>query len=113
MPDTVTSSSLYNEKAYVLSKGFVKTAIKTMPGGFEDVLRWLYISEDGPKLLERIIDDCKGLCENSEMDTSSIDRGGTVMYEGAWRKNRVSAGALVLLKRNLDGLIGIAKDNDL
>ena len=113
MPDTVTSSSLYNEKAYVLSKGFVKKAIMTMPGGFEDVLRWLYIAKDGPKLLGRIIDDCKGLCETSEMDTYGTDRGGKVMYEGAWRNHRVSAGALVLLRRNMDGLIQIAKDNDL
>lgn len=35
-------SRLYSEKAYVLTRGFVRRALETPPGGFESELRWMY-----------------------------------------------------------------------
>ncbi|KAJ8702413.1 hypothetical protein PTI98_001127 [Pleurotus ostreatus] len=40
--DATMNSRLYSEKAYVLTRGFVRRALETPPGGFESELRWMY-----------------------------------------------------------------------
>ncbi|KAL4268073.1 UBC core domain-containing protein [Pleurotus pulmonarius] len=40
--DATMNSRLYSEKAYVLTRAFVRRALETPPGGLESELRWMY-----------------------------------------------------------------------
>ena len=104
-PDTAVQSALYNEKVYVLSKAFVQTALKTPPGGLEDVIQHLYISENGSRLLSKVIDDGQRIQSNSENRAGGIIEDQDPQFEVEWRDKRISAGALVLLKRHLEWLV--------
>lgn len=96
-------SQNYSEKAYVMSKSFIKQAISNSPQGLEDVIHWLYLHSEGPNLLRRVVEDSKMLlikrdCPNgSEETTKERDHNSAIPFEP-------SAGALILLKRHLASL---------
>ena len=46
------NSRLYNEKAYVLSRGFILRALETPPGSLEDEIRGFYLSSSSPRDVE-------------------------------------------------------------
>lgn len=99
--DSKVSSQLYNEKAFVISKGFVKTALQRSPKGFADIVGWLYFHQSGPGLLNQIIEKSSALSgESSVADTPSQLEIYSLGPHG-----KLSAGALVLLRRNLEWLI--------
>lgn len=78
--------------------------------GFEDEIKWLYMpgQEEGPGLLKEVIKRAKEVGGRS-----SAPRGDGVSEEdlevGSEGVGRVSAGAMVLLKRHLDVLEDILK----
>lgn len=83
---------MYSERAYLRSKGFMITALTALldqsqqhiaPGAdvMEDVLRWVYFSSSGPRLLDSAIRDIDGILENSD-GVRDLD-GLTVMSKGA------------------------------
>ncbi|KAL9581202.1 MAG: hypothetical protein Q9203_005990 [Teloschistes exilis] len=97
------TSALYSEKAFVLSREFVKTAISSDPRGFSDVVRWLYLpAYNGRGLLRPIVEDCRAF----------LQQGGTVSTEAKGQdpdsyhlaSTRLSLGALSLLKKILVSL---------
>lgn len=97
-------SALYSEKVYVISKGFIKTALTTAPLGLADVIQWLYLSsQPGPHLLRRVLDDSKKLLTNvtspSVVDSASGERDKA---GSTWAK--LSTGASILLRRNVEWL---------
>ena len=92
-------SMLYNEKAYVTSKDYIKRALETPPQGMEYTVDWLYLREEGPNLLHRIVSDSMRLLETS----NSASDEQTLKGRGAVGLMNLSSGALVLL-RSLDYL---------
>ncbi|KAF1825522.1 uncharacterized protein K489DRAFT_313979 [Dissoconium aciculare CBS 342.82] len=84
-------STVYSERVYLRSRGLILTALASLrdeefrdaPGheDLEDILRWTYYTEDGPKLLDLVIVDVSTILEKS---TGSQEPNGlTVMSQGA------------------------------
>ncbi|KAL8925540.1 MAG: hypothetical protein Q9208_003431 [Pyrenodesmia sp. 3 TL-2023] len=96
------TSALYSEKAFVLSRRFVAHAIETLPAGFDDIIRWLYLpSSNGPCMLQTIIGDCNmffqvGSLASSEQASESLQKYLDKYYIPL---TRLSQGALVLLRK--------------
>lgn len=96
--------ALYSEKVYVMSKGFIKTALTTEPQGLADVIRWLYLSsQPGPSLLRRIVDDSKKLLAKNTT-TTAIGSAHGEMDHGVCTRPKLSTGASILLRRNVGWL---------
>jgi len=72
--------------------------------GFEEEIKWLYLPRQngGLNLLEEVISSTKEVVKRSECGELRIGR----KVEGAAREGvgNVTAGALILLKRNLQAL---------
>ena len=105
-------SALYSEKAYVLSKDFIKTALTNAPHGLADIIQWLYLpSRPGPRLLLRILDDLKCLLANNI--TLSVDGTADGGMDGrGFTRAKISTGATVLLRRHVDWLEDYVKQHD-
>ncbi|KAH0542786.1 hypothetical protein FGG08_002834 [Glutinoglossum americanum] len=101
--ETIINSALYTEKAFVLARGFVKHALTHPIQGLEDVIRSLYLQDqhDGSNLLREVIQQCKSIIYLTE---HSRALHGTPMMPSEGGAAKLSAGALVLLKRNLTAL---------
>ncbi|KAJ7932556.1 hypothetical protein B0H13DRAFT_1955957 [Mycena leptocephala] len=96
----IVNSRLYNEKAYVLSRGFVRRALELPPGGLEVEIEWLYHHSGR---LDKVVNDAQKLIEKSkgvaETADSSEDRELAVP--------RLSAGGIITLDRTLTKLISL------
>jgi ubiquitin-conjugating enzyme E2 O len=88
-------SRLYNEKAYVLSRGFVRRALEIPLGGLESEIRWLYYEHHR---LEKLLRDANVLIEKSKAasDTTGADQELAVP--------RLTAGGILALERILSKL---------
>ena len=96
-------SALYNEKVYVMSKGFIKKALTSPLQGVDDIIHWLYSSQEGPKLLRRTVEDARSLISDVEVgSTSSHTQDGD--NQAIRPSLTFSAGAVILLRRNLEWL---------
>ena len=105
-------SALYSEKVYVMSKGFIKTALTNAPQGLADVIQWLYLSsQPGPHLLHRVVDDSKKLL-TSTSTTSVVGSASGEMDERGFARAKLSTGASILLRRNIEGLEDFMTRND-
>ncbi|KAJ7099617.1 hypothetical protein C8R43DRAFT_1048569 [Mycena crocata] len=93
----IVNSRLYNEKAYVLSRGFVRRALEFPPGGLEPEIEWLYRSSGR---LDKVVDDAQKLIEKSK---SAIAE--TTDSESDRAVPRLSAGGIITLDRTLAKLI--------
>ncbi|CUS15667.1 unnamed protein product [Tuber aestivum] len=98
------ASALYSEKAYILSRGFVKHVLETPMPGFEDEIKWLYLphQKGGLNLLEMVISFAKEVIKCSESEEPSAR--GEAGEVTAGERVGVTAGALIPLKRNLHAL---------
>ena len=105
-------SSLYNEKVYVMSKGFIKVALTDAPDGLADIIQWLYLSgQSGPHLLRRVLDDSKKLLANTTT-TSAVGSASGETNEMGSARPKLSTGASILLQRNVDWLEDFMKRSD-
>ncbi|KAI4201328.1 MAG: hypothetical protein LQ350_003366 [Teloschistes chrysophthalmus] len=94
------TSALYSEKAFVLSRQFVKVAISSDPQGVSDVVRWLYLpAYNGRGLLRPIVEDCRGFLQQGE----NVPTGAKGQDPDSYHlpSTRLSLGALSLLKKIL------------
>lgn len=96
------NSQLYSEKAYILARGFVRHALEHPVPGFEDVIEWLFVTPppNGPFLLKSVVQKAQEVVDRSEApgaEKLTIDDTPEAV-------GRLSKGALVLLKRNMDAL---------
>lgn len=94
--DANPSRRLYSEKAYVLSRSFVKTALERPPGGLDDEIRDIYINEGR---LKRVLDHAKPLMEQGEAVRDKPE--GEVPEEEVWNADAVGSltmGAILSLK---------------
>jgi ubiquitin-conjugating enzyme E2 O len=98
-----TRSRLYNEKAYVLSRGFVRRALEVPPGSLENEIRWFYITQGK---LQKVIGDAKQLMRESE-ELEMTMPGGLKPKSSDQHQRAVaqlSAGARLLLARTMSRL---------
>ena len=97
-------SALYNEKVYVISKGFIKKALTSPLQGVDDIIQWLYSSQgEGPKLLRRIVEDSRSLISEAQVGSAS-SHSQDEDNQAARSLVTFSAGALILLRRDLEWL---------
>ncbi|KAL8799871.1 MAG: hypothetical protein Q9182_005578 [Xanthomendoza sp. 2 TL-2023] len=102
------TSAVYSEKAFVLSRGFVATALQTPPAGFADTIEWLYLPEKrGRCLLRTVVQDCQRFLQQAQRPLSAEEA------EDHQRLNleryhidapNLSRGILVLLRKFMPGL---------
>ncbi|KIW93869.1 uncharacterized protein Z519_05184 [Cladophialophora bantiana CBS 173.52] len=101
-------SEAYSEKAFVISRGFVKNALLQPPGVVEDILAWLYLPHDvsnpAKSLLGTVVERGKLLLQSSEKarsnnDDSLVDSAGAKDDETKVFMKPLSRGAIVMLKR--------------
>ena len=87
-------SNLYSERARVMAKAFIVRAIMHQVGGHDDVVKWLYLSEQGPQLLHQCIKESQALLHNGE----------TLDNEGSSSVTRLSSGAKIMLRRHIEAM---------
>lgn len=86
------SSRLYSEKAYVLSRGFVRRALEIPLGGLEEEVKNLYYKKG---LLQKVLKDAEQLIDKSKQeaqpDTDDCDLAVP----------RLTGGGMITLERTL------------
>jgi len=105
-------SALYSEKVCVMSKAFVKRALSDPPQSLGDIIDWLYLTPPthGPTLLRRVVEDSRRLLpENMTIADPPED---TNVAEQPGISRTLSAGALILLRRNLAWLEDFLKHHE-
>ncbi|KAI6047747.1 hypothetical protein EDC04DRAFT_2863935 [Pisolithus marmoratus] len=95
----MVNSRLYNEKAYVLSRGFVRRALEMPPGGLQTELTWLYYTKG--KLAEVLWDSRQLIEKSKQTDSSSISTLGDCQDVSV---PRLTAGGIITLERTLTRL---------
>lgn len=99
------------ELAFVRCKDFIQHAIGKPPGGFDDIVQWLYFSSQrGPNLLGVTIGRCRALVM-SEESSQEMDMVGARLPGPSRSPTRLSAGAIILLERALVRLEHMAKSH--
>ncbi|KAJ7492773.1 hypothetical protein FB451DRAFT_549529 [Mycena latifolia] len=96
----IVNSRLYNEKAYVLSRGFVRRALELPPGGLEPEIEWLYYTSGR---LDKVVDDAQKLIEKSKNAPEAVDSDA----ERELAVPRLSAGGIITLDRTLAKLVNL------
>lgn len=91
------SSRLYSEKAYVLSRNFVRRTLETPFGGFELEIHWLYYSR---RLLEKVLRDSRALIKASSQQLSE----GEMEKQTEQYVIPLSTGGIIALERVLTAL---------
>ncbi|EJU00013.1 hypothetical protein DACRYDRAFT_23552 [Dacryopinax primogenitus] len=86
------SSRLYSEKAYVLSRGFVRHALEQLPGGLENEVQWHYYDRH---VLAKVIRDANELISKSEQE------GDDPHVPGDRAVPRLTQGGILPLRRTL------------
>ena len=98
LDEASVNERLYSERAYFLSRGFVKYALENSVEGLENEICHIYRDKDGPQLAQLVIEDGKQVIAQSEVDAED---------DGEWEKGRVtrvSRGGLQVLKRTISAL---------
>lgn len=84
-------SRLYSEKAYVLSRGFVRRALEIPLGGLQSEINWLYYTKGK---LAKVLCDSRQLIEKSKPEPDGeLDPDIAVP--------RLTAGGIITLERTL------------
>ena len=86
-------SRLYNEKAYVLSRGFVRRALEIPLGSLEAEINWFYYTNGK---LKKVLDDARALIEKSQQPEELLTEAD---LERA--VPRLSGGGIIALQRTL------------
>ena len=93
---------MYNEKAYVLSRGFVRRALEIPLGGLEEELKCFYYTNGK---LRKVLDDARTLIEKSRA-TKEVEELPEADRERA--VPRLSSGGIITLERTLAKLQALA-----
>ena len=94
---TVSASRLYNEKAYVLSRGFVRRALEIPPGGLEPELNWLYYKNGK---LQKVVKDARALIEKSRQQPA-VESASSSSMADELAVPRLTGGGIIALERTL------------
>ncbi|KAF5385291.1 hypothetical protein D9615_001389 [Tricholomella constricta] len=91
----IVNSRLYNEKAYVLSRAFVRRALEIPLGGLDSVIKCLYYQDHR---LDKVLRDARALIEKSRI-TPQIDE-----FDQELAVPRLTVGGIITLERTLNKL---------
>ncbi|KAJ2919249.1 hypothetical protein MD484_g1157, partial [Candolleomyces efflorescens] len=89
------NSRLYSEKAYVLSRGFIRRALEIPLGGLEKEIEWLYYTNGG---LQKVLQDSRRLIDVSK------DHPELTPEDKHLAVPRLTAGGIITLERTLQKL---------
>ncbi|ESK98044.1 isocitrate lyase [Moniliophthora roreri MCA 2997] len=92
----IVNSRLYSEKAYVLSRGFVRRSLEIPLGGLEKEIEWMYYTNGR---LEKVLRDSRTLIEKSRAQEDTEDQDLAVP--------RLTVGGIIALERTLSKLQGL------
>lgn len=101
------NSRLYSEKAYVLTRSFVRTALQNPPSGLADELRHFYLTRGR---LKAVIDHAQRLMEKGEATASGSGGAGEHGDEEnaeMWNADAMGSltkGAIISLRRTITSL---------
>ncbi|THH34055.1 hypothetical protein EUX98_g169 [Antrodiella citrinella] len=98
----IINSRLYSEKAYVLSRGFVRRALDLPPLGLEPDLKWFYYNNG---TLDKIIRDSSALIQSSKASSADDELDGELAIP------RLTGGGIISLERTLNKLRALAADH--
>lgn len=85
-----------------MAKLFLKTSLISPLQGIDDIIKWLYLSSqtEGPHLLRRVVEDSRALLQDKQAGCrSNLSTDGHVAGPA-----KISTGALILLRKNLEWL---------
>ncbi|KZT30709.1 hypothetical protein NEOLEDRAFT_1174097 [Neolentinus lepideus HHB14362 ss-1] len=94
----IVNSRLYSEKAYVLSRGFVRRALEILPGSIESEIRWMYYTNGK---LEKVLWDANALVEKSKTTPEDVSQDLDLAVP------RLTSGGIITLERTLTKLKAI------
>jgi len=93
----IVNSRLYNEKAYCLSRGFVRRALEIPPGGLESDISWFYYTHGR---LEKVVCNSRALIEKSKLPPEDHEDLELAVP-------RLTVGGIITLERTLNKLQGL------
>ncbi|KAI0734484.1 hypothetical protein C8Q72DRAFT_880146 [Fomitopsis betulina] len=88
----IVNSRLYNEKAYVLSRGFVRRALEIPLGGLEKELHWFYYTRGK---LAKVLNDTRALIEKSKSSKEEAEADQDLAVP------RLTGGGIIALERTI------------
>ncbi|PSS37603.1 hypothetical protein PHLCEN_2v530 [Hermanssonia centrifuga] len=102
----IVNSRLYSEKAYVLSRGFVRRALEIPLGGLEPEIDWMYYRNGK---LQKVVQDARALVDKSRTTTPNAADTGNGDAEGSDSDSsdrdlavpRLTGGGIITLERTL------------
>ncbi|KAG1749838.1 uncharacterized protein EDB91DRAFT_1109926 [Suillus paluster] len=89
------NSRLYSEKAYVLSRGFVRRALEIPLGGLEAEINWLYNTHGR---LAKVLHESRALIQKSQSEPENTEADQNLAVP------RLTAGGIIMLERTLTKL---------
>jgi len=92
------NSKLYNERAYVMARGFVRHALEASPAGLSDEIHWLYYTRGK---LAKVIRDSSSLIASSQQFQDAPLTTSSVGYENERAILRLTLGGILPLQRTL------------
>lgn len=107
--EATVNADLYSERAYILSRGFVKRVLEKPVPGLEDILAWLYDPkfDGGMTLLGEIVRKGKDIvagCEGARSAQSGSSAEVSALTSEVDGIPKLTEGAVVLLKKTLTSL---------
>ena len=93
---------MYSEKAYVLSRGFVRRALELPPGSLESEIKWLYFTNGR---LKKVLQDARALIEKSRTHAEESEADKELAVP------RLTGGGIITLERTLAKLQAIYDAN--
>ncbi|KAK6346941.1 hypothetical protein TWF696_007037 [Orbilia brochopaga] len=110
--EATVNANLYSERAYILSRGFVKRVLEQPVPGLEDILIWLYDPRQGSgmQLLREVVAKGKDIVKNSEENitlpsaSTAASATSNLASTGTDGIPKLTAGAIVLLRKTLASL---------
>lgn len=113
--DRRVESSQYTEKAFVMTRAFIKHALEKPMGDFSDILTWHYLPgpepDKRPNLLQKAISEARRMIDH--YNTQSDEKEESDNVPASPFVTRLSLGAVVMLRRHLDALEMIQKQSEL
>ncbi|KZT72795.1 hypothetical protein DAEQUDRAFT_722414 [Daedalea quercina L-15889] len=88
----IVNSRLYSEKAYVLSRGFVRRALEIPLGGLEKEIYWFYYTKGK---LAKVLNDARALIEKSKSSKEETEADRELAVP------RLTGGGIIALERTL------------
>ncbi|KAF8078774.1 hypothetical protein FPV67DRAFT_1466416 [Lyophyllum atratum] len=101
--DGIVNSRLYNEKAYILSRAFIRRALEIPLGGLDLEIKWLYYQHHR---LDKVLRDAQMLVEKSKVSSQLSETDQDLAVP------RLTAGGIITLERTLSKLQTLLDSND-